>query len=110
MDFLILRPLPPKTGYHFFEGGVGVGGGGGSKVFAEQATSSGDARYCQHGQRSNGNAADPGFAGVGSNPDLMTFSAAAGGGAKLTRTGFEPATTRMPGGCITTRQLLGMWR
>ena len=28
MDFLILRPLPPKTGYHFFEGGVGgvVGG------------------------------------------------------------------------------------
>ena len=29
MDFLILRPLPPKTGYHFFEGGVGGGGGGG---------------------------------------------------------------------------------
>ena len=30
MDFLILRPLPPKTGYHFFEGGgVGVGGGWG---------------------------------------------------------------------------------
>ena len=30
MDFLILRPLPPKTGYHFFEGGGwgGVGGGG----------------------------------------------------------------------------------
>ena len=27
MDFLILRPLPPKTGYHFFEGGVGGGGG-----------------------------------------------------------------------------------
>ena len=26
MDFLILRPLPPKTGYHFFEGGVGGGG------------------------------------------------------------------------------------
>ena len=26
MDFLILRPLPPKTGYHFFEGGW-VGGG-----------------------------------------------------------------------------------
>ena len=25
MDFLILRPLPPKTGYHFFEG---CGGGG----------------------------------------------------------------------------------
>ena len=26
MDFLILRPLPPKTGYHFFEGGWGGGG------------------------------------------------------------------------------------
>ena len=36
MDFLILRPLPPKTGYHFFEGGwggVGVGVGGGVKSF-----------------------------------------------------------------------------
>ena len=34
MDFLILRPLPPKTGYHFFEGwwgGVGGGWGGGQK-------------------------------------------------------------------------------
>ena len=33
MDFLILRPLPPKTGYHFFEGGVGGGGGGGGQKF-----------------------------------------------------------------------------
>ena len=36
MDFLILRPLPPKTGYHFFEGGwggVGVGVGGGCQKF-----------------------------------------------------------------------------
>ena len=31
MDFLILRPLPPKTGYHFFEGGWGGGWGGGQK-------------------------------------------------------------------------------
>ena len=32
MDFLILRPLPPKTGYHFFEGGGwGWVGGGGQK-------------------------------------------------------------------------------
>ena len=38
MDFLILRPLPPKNGYHFFEGGwggvggwVGGWGGGGQK-------------------------------------------------------------------------------
>ena len=37
MDFLILRPLPPKTGYHFFWGGVGgwvgEGGGGGGQKF-----------------------------------------------------------------------------
>ena len=34
MDFLNLRPLPPKTGYHFFEGGRGVGGGwGGGQKF-----------------------------------------------------------------------------
>ena len=33
MDFLILRPLPPKTGYHFFEGGVGGGGWGGGQKF-----------------------------------------------------------------------------
>ena len=33
MDFLILRPLPPKTGYHFFEGGVGGGVGGGGQKF-----------------------------------------------------------------------------
>ena len=35
MDFLILRPLSPKTGYHFcggwWWGGVGVLGGGGQK-------------------------------------------------------------------------------
>ena len=31
MDFLILRPLPPKTGYHFFEGGWAWVGGGGQK-------------------------------------------------------------------------------
>ena len=28
MDFLILRPLSPKTGYHFLEGWVGRMGGG----------------------------------------------------------------------------------
>ena len=33
MDFLILRPLPPKTGYHFFEGGWGGGGWGGGQKF-----------------------------------------------------------------------------
>ena len=33
MDFLILRPLPPKTGYHFFEGGCVGGGWGGGQNF-----------------------------------------------------------------------------
>ena len=33
MDFLILRPLPPKTGYHFFGGWGGGGVGGGSQKF-----------------------------------------------------------------------------
>ena len=33
MDFLILRPLPPKTGYHFFEGGGWGGGWGGGQKF-----------------------------------------------------------------------------
>ena len=37
MDFLILRPLSPNTGYHFFEeGGGGDGGGVGSKVFTQK--------------------------------------------------------------------------
>ena len=46
MEFLILRPLSPKTGYQVFEGGVGGGEWGGSKVFAQKASSSGEAhRY-----------------------------------------------------------------
>ena len=61
-------------------------------------------------QRSNGSAADTRYAGVGSNPDLLTFGAAAGGGAKVGRLGFEPPTTRMPAGCVATRPLLGLWR
>ena len=34
MDFLILRPLPPKTRYHFLGGGGGVGGMGGGQKFS----------------------------------------------------------------------------
>ena len=45
MEFLILGPLSPKTGYHFFEGGVGGWGGGGSKVFAQKAPSSGETYF-----------------------------------------------------------------
>ena len=97
MDFLILRPLPPKTGYHFFErGGWGwVGWGGGSKVFAQKATSSGEAHPSLNSRRSNGNAADAKFAVGGSNPGALTFGAA-GGGAKCAGPGFEPPTEGTP--------------
>ena len=37
MDFLILRPLSPKTGYHFFEGGWGDVLVGGQKLRKLQA-------------------------------------------------------------------------
>ena len=40
----------------------------------------------------------------------LAFSAAAGGGAKVGRLGYEPPTTRMPVGCATTRPLLAFWR
>ena len=83
MDFLILRPLPPKTGYHFFERGGGGGGLGGSKVFAQKATSSGEAQRPSHDQRSTGNAGDVRLAVGGSNPGLLTFGA--DGGAKFAR-------------------------
>ena len=61
MDFLILRPLSPKTGYHFFEGGGGRGMGGGSKVFAQKAPSSGETHYYNNQAWSNGNAANHRF-------------------------------------------------
>ena len=78
MDFLILRPLPPKTGYHFWGGGwggLGVGvGGGGSKVFAQQASSSGEAECCSIA--AGPMVTQPTVVG-GSNPGLLTFAAAA---------------------------------
>ena len=59
MDFLILRPLSPKTGYHFFEGWGGWGVvGWGSTVFAQKAPSSGEAYLSRIKPRGNGNAAD----------------------------------------------------
>ena len=46
MDFLILRPLSPKTGYHFFEGGVGVGVGGGQKFLLNRLQAVGTHGAC----------------------------------------------------------------
>ena len=108
MDFLILRPLPLKTGYHFFErGGWGwVGWGGGSKVFAQKATSSGEAFRLSNNRRSNGNAANARFAVGGSNRGLLTFRA--GGGAEFARLGFETPTQTTPANCITTGPLLAL--
>ena len=105
MDFLILRPLPPKTGYHFFERG-GWGWGGGSKVFAQKAASSGEDLRLSHSQRSNGNAINARFAVGGSDPGLLTFRA--GGGAKFTWLGLEPPTQTTPAGYITTGPLLAL--
>ena len=102
MDFLILRPLPPKTGYHFFRGGGVGGGGGGSKVFAEQQWGS---QQLPHHCRSNGNAADAWFRVGGSIPGLLTFAAAAPL-QTFSAPGFEPPTQKLAVACITIRPLL----
>ena len=91
MDFLILRPVSPKTGYHFFEGGVGGWGGGGSKVFAEKAASSGEGRGCRTtaGRMVTQQGVVPRV--VGSNPGLGIL---------------EPPTKKSITTCITIRPLL----
>ena len=80
-----------------------MGGWGGSKVFAQKATSSGETYCLSHNRWSNGNAADVKFAVGGSNPGRLTFSA--GGGAKFVQPGFESPTQGTPVDCITTRPL-----
>ena len=95
MDFLILRPLSPKTGYHFFEGG-GIGGGGagrGVKSFRSEGSKQWGNLVLSCNCRSNGNAADALFS-VGSwNPGRPTVGG--GGGTVLDRLGFEPPTKRL---------------
>ena len=61
MDFLILTPLSPKTGYHFFEGG-------GVKTFRSQGSKQWGSLSMSHNRWSNGNAADTKFFVNGSNP------------------------------------------
>ena len=85
MDFLILRPLPPRTGYHFFGGGGGWGCWGGGQKFLLN-------RLQAVGTHSAVNMVS-GPVVPQLIPDLPDFSAAAGGGAKVARMGFEPPTS-----------------
>ena len=105
MDFLILRPLPPKTRYHFLGG---WGAGGGVKSFRSTGFKQWGSPALLQYRRSNGNAADAKFAVGGSIPGLLTFSG--GGGDKFSRPGFKPPTKEIPVGCITIRPLLGLRR
>ena len=56
-----------------------MGVGGGSKVFAQKAPSSGEAYRCHNKRRSNGNAADCSFEVSGSNPGRPTVVGGGGG-------------------------------
>ena len=80
MDFLILRPLSPKTGYHFFEGGGWGWGGGGVKSFRSEGFKQWGSTMLTHNRWSNGNTADKRFLVGGSNPGRLTLGG--GGGAK----------------------------
>ena len=101
MDFLILRTLPPKTGYPFLGGGVG-----GLKSFRSKGCKQWESLAISHNRRSNGNAADAKFSVGGSNPGPLAFGG--GGGIKFSRQGIEPPTKDSPVGCITIRTLLAL--
>ena len=96
MNFLILKPLSPKTGYHFLEGG-------GQKFSLRRLQQWGDSSLW-HPRRSNGNAADATFSVGGSTPGRLT--GCGGGGATPTRPGLEPPTKGTPISCFTIRPLL----
>ena len=106
MGFLILRLLSPKTGYHFFEG-WGVRGWGGVKSFRSEGSKQWGSPSLPHNCRSNGNATDAKFLVGGSNLGWLTVGGG-GGGAMLTRPGFEPPTQKTLVSCITIRPLLGL--
>ena len=97
MDFFILRPLSPKTGYHFFEGGGWGGPGGvGVKSFRSEGCKQWGSLSLSNNRRSNGNAADAIFLVGGSNLGRLTVGGGSGGGGGgggvFTRPGFEPLT------------------
>ena len=107
MDFWILRPLSPKTGYHFFEGGLG-----GVKSFRSEGFKQWGSTVVTHNCWLNGNTADQRFCVAGSNPDRLTLGGGGGGGgAKMRRLGFEPSTLTAVSDCLTTRPLPDLkWR
>ena len=114
MDFLILRPLPPKTGYHFFEGGwgggwVGGGGGGGQKFLLNrlQAVRTHGACNTVSGPMVTQPLPDVQASVRTLVCQILVPPPAAAPKWKL---GFEPPITRMPAGCVTTRPLPGFQR
>ena len=107
MDFLILGPLSPKTGYHFFEGGGG-GWGVGVKSFRSEGSKQWGSILRSHNRRSNGNTANTKFSVGDSNPGRPTVDG--GGRAVFTPPGFEPLTKNTAVGCITIRPLPGLRR
>ena len=106
MDFLILRPLPPKTGYHFFEGG-GWGGWGGVKSFRSKGSKQWGRTSLTHNCWSNGNAADVKFSVGGSNPGRLTFGGG-GGYVKVTFPGPNLPASETRVGCTTIQPLLDL--
>ena len=106
MDFSILRPLSRETGYHFFEGGWGLGGGGGGvKKFSLkrlQAVGWPIAVTSNAGPMVTQPIAK--FQVSGSN--LGRSIVVGGAAAMFTRSGLEPPTKWPPASCITIRPLL----
>ena len=102
MDFLILRPLSPKTGYHFLREG---GPGGGVKSFRSEGSKQWGSISLKHNRRSNGNTTDAKFSVGGSNPGGPTV-VGGGSGAIFAPPGFEPPTKKSGFSCITVRPLL----
>ena len=94
MDFLILRPLPPKTGYHFLRGGGGGGGGwggGGQKFLLKRLQAVG--KHSAHHTVDGPTVTQPTQGLRSAVLGLLTFGA--GGGAKVARPGFEPPTANV---------------
>ena len=98
MDFLILRPLSPETGHHFFEGCLG----GGQKLVLRRLQA---VRRASAVRLSSGPMVVQSTAGLEDGGLIPGRSAFVGGGAATSGLGFEPPTCRFAVGCFTTRPL-----